>query len=139
MKAFIDFNTDKKTAARNEFYKDLPQSMVCFFEGKYLENVRNKLIRQLTEKDDDDKMLRMLPKLIFNGIQKTFGNYHSYTIEHNEILMDKPTHKVSTILELSKLLEEETFYNNKQACLGQGDLHLHYMGIDSFVLVVNTN
>ena len=42
------------------------------------------------------------------------------------------------ILELTKLLMYETFYDKLQPCFGQRKLHLHYMKTDGFVLSVIT-
>ena len=52
--------------------------------------------------------------------------------------MDKPIYLGFTVLELSKLLMYETYYDKLQPYLGQENLQLHYMDTDSFVLSVNT-
>ena len=43
-----------------------------------------------------------------------------------------------SVLELSKLLMYETYYDILQPYFGQGNIHLHYMDTDSFVLSVKT-
>ena len=43
------------------------------------------------------------------------------------------------VLELSKLLMYETYYDELQPYFGQEIIQLHYMDTDSFVLSVNTN
>ena len=52
--------------------------------------------------------------------------------------MDKPIYLGFSVLELSKLLMYETYYDKLQPCFGQENIHLHYMDTDSFVLSVNT-
>ena len=52
--------------------------------------------------------------------------------------MDKPIYLVFTVLELSKLLMYETYYDKLQPYFGQENIRLHYMDTDSFVLSVNT-
>ena len=42
------------------------------------------------------------------------------------------------VLELSKLLMYETYYDKLQPYFGQKNLHLHYVDTDSFILSVNT-
>ena len=52
--------------------------------------------------------------------------------------MDKPIYLGFTVLELSKLLMYETYYDILQPYFGQENIQLHYMDTDSFVLSVNT-
>ena len=52
--------------------------------------------------------------------------------------MDKPIYLGFSVLELSKLLMYETYYDKLQPYFGQENLHLHYMDTDSFVLSINT-
>ena len=52
--------------------------------------------------------------------------------------MDKPIYLGFAILELSKLLMYETYYDNFQRYFRQKNLQLHYMDTDSFVISVNT-
>ena len=50
--------------------------------------------------------------------------------------MDKPVYLGFFVLELSKLLMYETYYDKLQPYFGQENIQLHYT--DSFVLSVNT-
>ena len=52
--------------------------------------------------------------------------------------MDKPIYLGFTVLELSKLLMYETYYDILQPYFGQKNIQLQYMDTDSFVLSVNT-
>ena len=52
--------------------------------------------------------------------------------------MDKPIYWGFFVLELSKLLIYETFYDILQPFFGQQNIQLHYMDTDSFLLSVNT-
>ena len=52
--------------------------------------------------------------------------------------MDKPIYLGFTVLELSKLLMYEIYYDKLQPYFGQENIHLFYMDSDSFVLSVNT-
>ena len=76
--------------------------------------------------------------MTFNGIHKSYENCDSYTIKQNEVLMDKPIYLGFTVLELSKLLMYETYYDKLQPYFGQENIELHYMDTDNFVLSVNT-
>ena len=52
--------------------------------------------------------------------------------------MDKRSFLGFPILQLSKSLMYETYYNKLQTFFGQDKLHLHYMDCDSFVLSIET-
>ena len=52
--------------------------------------------------------------------------------------MDKPKYLGFSVLELSKLLLYETYYDKLQPYFGQNYLHIHYMDTGSFVWSVNT-
>ena len=52
--------------------------------------------------------------------------------------MDKPIYLGFRVLELSKLLLYETYYDKLQPYFKQENVQLHYMDTDSFVLSVNT-
>ena len=66
------------------------------------------------KKDDTDEIIKQQSKLTFNGIHKSYENCDSYTFKHNEVLMDKPLYLGFSILELSKLLMYETYYDKLQ-------------------------
>ena len=51
--------------------------------------------------------------------------------------MDKPIYLAFSVLELSKLLLYETYYDKLQPYFGQENFQLPYMDTDSFVLSVN--
>ena len=52
--------------------------------------------------------------------------------------MDKPIYLGFSVLELSKFLMYETYYDKLQPYFGQENIQLPYMDTDSFVLGVNT-
>ena len=52
--------------------------------------------------------------------------------------MDKPIFLGFSVLDLSKLLMYETYYDKLRPYFKQENIQLHYMDTDSFVLSVNT-
>ena len=106
--------------------------------GKFLENVRNRLGLELIKKDNIKKIVNQQSKLSFNGIQKTYENYYSFTYKKNEIVMDEAIYVGFTILELSKLHMYETYYDTLQPYFGQENLQLHYIDTDGMILSMKT-
>ena len=103
-----------------------------------MENVRNRLKIKFVKKDDYVEIIKQQSELTFNGIYKSYGNCYGYTVTQNEVLMDKPIFLGFSVLELSKLLMYEIYYDKLQPSFGQENIQLHYMDTDSFVLSVNT-
>ena len=138
LEKYISFNTQKRNKAKNDFEKDFYKLLNNAFYGKTMENVRNRLKIKFIKKDDHKEIIKQQSKLTFNGIHKTYENYDSYTFKQNEVLMDKPIYLGFSVLELSKLLMYETYYDILQPYFGQEKIQLHYMDCDSFVLSIET-
>ena len=81
MEKYISFNTQKRNKAKNDFEKDFFKLLVNAAFGKFLENIRNRLGLELIKKDDIKKIIKQQSKLTFNGIQKSYENYDSYTFK----------------------------------------------------------
>ena len=103
-----------------------------------MEKVRNRLKIKFIRKDKHREIIKQQSKLTFKGIHKSYENCDSYTFKQNEILMDQPICLGFSVLELSKLLMCEKYYDKLQPFFGQENIQLHYMDTDSFVLSVNT-
>ena len=138
LEKYINFNTQKRNQAVNDFEKDFYKLLNNAFYGKTMENVRNRLNIKFIKKDNYREIIKQLSKLTFNGIHKSYDNCDSYTLKQNEVLMDKPIYLGFAVLELSKLHMYETYYDKLQPYFGEKNLHLHYMDTDSFILTVNT-
>ena len=134
MEKFINFNTQKRNQAVNDFEKDFHNLVNNAFYRKAMENVRNRCTIEFIKKDDTDRIIKQQSNLSFNGIHESYTNYDSYTFRQNEILMDKPIYLGFAILELSKLHMYETYYDILQPYFEKENIQLHYMDCDSFVL-----
>ena len=137
LEKYISFNTQKRNRAKNDFEKDFSKLLVAAF-GKFLENVRNRLELELIKKVNIKKIIKQQSKVTFNGIQKSYENYDSYTFKKNEAVMDKAIDVGFAILELSKLHMYETYYDTLQPYFGQENLQLHYIDTDGMILSMKT-
>ena len=138
LESYISFNTQKRNKAKNEFEKDFFKFLVNAAFGKFLENIRNRLELELIKKDNIKKIIDQQSKLTFNGIQKSYENYDSYTFKQNQVVMDKAIYVGFAILELSKLHMYETYYDTLQPYFGQENLQLHYIDTDGMILSMKT-
>ena len=138
LEEYINFITEKRNQAVNDFEEYFYKLLNNAFYGKTMENVRNRLKIKFVKKDDNREIIKQQSELTFNGIHKSCENCDSYTFKQDEVLMDKPIYLGFTVLELSKLLMYGTYYDLLQPYFGQEKIQLHYMDTNSFVLSANT-
>ena len=138
LEKYINFITQKRNQAVNDFEKDFYKLLNNAFYGKTVENVRNCLKIKFVKKNDYREIIKQQSKLTFNGIHKSYENCDSHTFKQNEVLMDKPIYLGFSVLELSKLLMYETYYDILHPYFERENIQLHYMDTDSFVLSMNT-
>ena len=111
---YIDYYTHKRAEADSDFMKDYHKNLLCSFFGKTMEDVRNRIKVEFVKNTNERKILKFQSRLDFNGIHKSYQDYDSYTFKSNIIKMEKPIYLGFTILELSKLLMYETYYDKLQ-------------------------
>ena len=128
LKQYIDFNTDKRKEAKNEFEKDFFKLMNNAVFGKTMENVKNRINLHLTT--DETNAVKWFSKINFKT-SKNFDNLHLIEMYKQEIVYDKPIYVGTSILDLSKLHMMNFHYNviNKEF----DNYNLIYSDTDSFV------
>ena len=134
----INFKFMKRNKAKNDFEKDFCKLINNAFCGKTMENVRKRVKIEFIKEGDNEKFIEQESKLTFNGIHKSRTNSDSYTFKQNEVFKDKPVYLGFAVLEFSKLLMYETYYDKLQTYFGEKNIQLHSMDFDIFVLSVST-
>ena len=76
-----------------------------------MEKVRNRTKVGFIRTHGNDKIIEQQTKLTFEKTDKSYTIYESYTIKQNEVLTDKLIYPRHAILDLSKLLMYETYYD----------------------------
>ena len=125
LEKYINFNTQKRNQAVNDFEKDFYKFLNNGFYGKTKENVRNRFEIKFVKKNDYREIIKQQSKLTFNGIHKSYENCDSFTFKQNEVLMDKPIYLGFSVLELSKLYMYETYHDKLQPYFGEENIQLH--------------
>ena len=139
LQAYIDYNTQKRAQADSDFIKDYHKNLICSFFGKTMEDVRNRIKVEFAKNTDVKKNLRYQSRLDFNGIHKSYQDYDTYTFKSNVVKMEKPIYLGFCILELSKLLMYETYYDKLQKYFGVDGIQIHYQDTDAFIMSIKTN
>ena len=135
---YIDHNTQKRTVAKTNFEKNLYKLLNNAFFGKTMENVRDRTNLEFIDHSQIDQIIKRQSKLSFKGIVDHYSKFSVYKFDKEKTVFDKPICLGFTVLELSKLLMFEFYYNKLQPYWKQS-IQLHYMVTDSFILSFDTN
>ena len=109
MKKYIDFNTEKRKNAANDFEKDFFKLMIISVYGKTMEILRKRTnVRLVNNKKDFLKYTSRPTYVIHKLFDKNFAAIH----EIKPVLMlNKPIYVGFTVLNLSKWMMYDFHYN----------------------------
>ena len=135
LKKYIDFNTDLRTKATNEFEKGFFKLTNNAVFGKTMENVRKhrdiKLVRT------DKKRNKLVSEPNYHTMKLISDNLAITEMRKVKVKMNKPIYLGLSILELSKITMYEFWYDYVKVKY-EDRARLCYMDTDSFVLNVRT-
>ena len=103
------------------------------FFGKTMENVRDRINLDFISHNQIERIEKRQSKLSFKGIESHYSTFSIYKYEKETTIFDKPIYLGFTVLELSKLLMYEFYYNTLKP-FWKEKMQLHYMDTDSFIL-----
>lgn len=139
LKSYIMLNTEMRTKANNEFEKNLYKLLNNAIFGKCMENVRARVDIQLKTTWDGRYGARKLVaqpnfkrRIIFNE------DLIAVEMGRTNILMNKPVSIGMAILDISKVVMYEFYYNFLKVKYGE-NICLAYTDTDSFVLHIKTD
>ena len=101
MKPFIEWNTKLRTAAKNDFEKELFKLASNAVYGKTMENVRNRINMKLV--NDRKKKANLVKKINFKHATKFGEKIAAVHMKKTKVTLDKPIFVGAAILDLSKI------------------------------------
>ena len=109
MKKYIDFNTEKRKNAANDFEKDFFKLMINSVYGKTMENLRKRIsVRLVNNAEDFLKYTSRLTHITHKIFDKDFAAIHEIK---QVLILNKPIYVGFTVQELSKWLMYDFHYN----------------------------
>ena len=109
IKKYIDFNTEKRKNAANDFEKDFFKLMINSVYGKTMENLRKRINVRLVSNEKDFFKYTSRPTHV---IHKLFDEDYAAIHEIKPVFMlNKPIYVGFTVLELSKWMMYDFHYN----------------------------
>ena len=135
LKKYIDFNTDLRAKATNDFEKDFFKLMNNAVFGKTMENVRKH--RDIKLVKTDKKRNKLVSEPNCHTMKLIDDNLAIIEMRKVKVKMNKPIYLGLSILELSKITMYEYCYDYVKIKY-EDRVRLCYMDTDSFVLKVRT-
>ena len=135
LKTYIDFNTQLRTAATNDFEKDFFKLMNNSVFGKTMENIRKH--RNIKLVTTEEKYLLTVMHLNFKSGVLFGENLMGCEMGKIKVVMNKPVYLGQAILDLSKIVMYEFHYDYMIPKYGDR-LKLCYMDMDSLVYHIKT-
>ena len=137
LKSYIDFNTQQRAAARNNFEKDFFKLMNNSMFGKTMENLRNRRNVDLVVSSKKMKKLAAQPRF------KSFKIFHEHlaAVERSvtELVLNRPIYVGFCVLDLSKVLMYEFHYNYVKQRYPNDKSKLLFTDTDSLVYRIQTD
>lgn len=139
LKPYIELNTLLRTKATNDFEKNFYKLLINAIYGKTMENLRSRVDIRLRTNWSGRYGVR---KLIAMPNFKKFNifNHDLVAIEMNRtnILMNKPIVIGMSVLDISKVLMYDFYYNHIRVKYGE-KVQMAYTDTDSFILELETD
>ena len=130
MEPYIRMNTEFRKQARSDFETDFYKLMNNSVFGKTMENLRNRVDVKIVRAREDDKIRKLISSPSYSRFT-VFGNDMAGIHMHKtKVVLNKPVYTGMTILENSKILMYDVFYNHLKAKYGpkvyiHGQVYIH--------------
>ena len=128
-------NTELRKLARNDFEKDLFKLMNNSVFGKTMENIRKH--RDIKLVTTDKKRSKLVSEPNYHTINLISEDLSITEMKKTKVKMNKPIYLGLSILEVSKILMYEFWYDYMKP--KYNDVRLCYMNTDSFIINIKTN
>ena len=135
LKPYIDMNTDLRKHAKNDSEKDFFRLMNNLVFGKTMENVRNH--RDIKLVTTDKRRSILVSELNYHSSKYISKDLMIIEMRKVEVKMNKPIYLGQAILDISKTLMYEFWYDYIKPKYGD-KARLCYMDTDSFVMHIKT-
>ena len=135
LKEYIDFNTQQRKLAKNNFEKNFFKLMNNSVFGKTIENLRNRTHVELVHKAE--RFTKLMSKPEVDSFQRFNEDLAAVKMRKKSLTMNRPNYAGMVILDLAKLLMYDFYYNVLKSRYGP-NLHLLFTDTDSLCVSVKT-
>ena len=137
MEPYIRMNTEFRKKAKNSFEKDFYKLMNNSVFGKTMENLRNRVDIRIVRSNETKKMRKLIASPLYTRHAIFTKDLVGIDMRKSKLLLNKPVYVGMTILDNSKILMYDFFYNELKRQYGE-KCELLYTDTDSLLLEVET-
>ena len=137
MRPYIRMNTDFRKKAKSEFESDFYKLMNNSVFGKTMENLRNRVDVKIVRAWEQNKIRKLVSDPSYDRFALFSNDMAGIHMHKRRLVLNKPVYKGMTILENSKILMYDFFYNHLKAHYGE-KCQLIYTDTDSLLLHIQT-
>ena len=128
-------NTELRKVAKNDFEKDLFKLMNNSVFGKTMENIRKQGNKLVTT---DKKRSKFVSEPNYHTVNLISEDLSIIEMKKSKVKMNKPIYVGLSILEISKILMYEFWYDYMKPKYND-NVKLCYMDTESFIMNIKTN
>ena len=136
LKPYIDMNTELRKVANNDFEKDFYKLMNNAVFGETMENIRKH--RDIKLVTTDKKRSKFVSEPNYHTINLISEDLSIIEMKKTKVKMNKPIYLGLSILEISKILMYEFWYDYTKPRY-DNNVKMCYMDTDSFIMDIKTN
>ena len=138
MEPYIKMNTEFRKQAKSDFETDFYKLMKNSVFGKTMENLRNRVDVKIVRKWEADKIRTLVSDPSYGRFAFFSNDMAGIHMHKRRLVLNNPVYTGMTILENSKILMYEFFYNYLKARYGPR-CDLVYTDTDSLLLHIQTD
>ena len=140
MEPYIRLNTELRKQAKSTFEKDFYKLMNNSVFGKTMENLRKRVDIKLVKTDgsENEKLRKLIAKPVFNRRIKFSDDLSAIHVNKTSLRLNKPIYVGFSVLDLSKHLMYDWYYNNLKKKYSE-NCTLLYTDTDSLLVDIKTN
>ncbi|MEW8190510.1 MAG: hypothetical protein AB2766_14525, partial [Candidatus Thiodiazotropha endolucinida] len=137
MEPYIRMNTELRKKAASDFEKDLYKLMNNSVFGKTMENLRKRVDVKLVRSHEEDKLRRLIASPAFARANIFDDDLAAIQVHKSNLVLNRPVYVGMSILDLSKHLMYDFYYNQLKTQYGES-CQLLYTDTDSLLLEIET-
>ena len=137
MEPYIRLNTELRKKATSSFEKDLFKLMNNSVFGKTMENLRKRVDVKLVRADETDRLRRLIASPSYARANIFDNDLAAIQMYKSRLLLNRPVYVGMCVLDLSKHLMYDFYYNKLKKQYGE-HCQLLYTDTDSLLLEIQT-
>ena len=138
MEPYIRMNTEFRKQAKSDFETDFYKLMNNSVFGKTMENLRNRVDVKIVRAHEANKIRKLVSDTSFHSFELFSHDMAGIHMKKKRLVLNKPVYTGMTILEDSKNLMYDFYYNQMKARYGP-KCELIYTDTDSLLLDIQTD